>query len=217
MARRAVRRRLRPAPARSSRCCRPTRPPTRAARSPGGRRPRSPIRAINSPVAAMQTLGPYRILREIGQGGMATVFLAERDGGDFEQRVAIKVVRGVFGGDALRRFRAERQILASLEHPSHRAPARRRRDRRRHSVPRRWSTSTACRSTSIAASASCRSASGCSCSAASATRSATRTATWSSIATSSPRTSWSPPTARRSCSTSASRAWSRTTGHRACR
>ncbi len=74
--------------------------------------------AINSPVAAMQTLGPYRILHEIGQGGMATVFLAVREGGDFEQRVAIKVVRGVFGGDALRRFRAERQILASLEHPS---------------------------------------------------------------------------------------------------
>jgi len=74
--------------------------------------------AITAPVIGTQTVGPYRILREIGQGGMATVYLAVREGGDFEQRVAIKVVRGLLGGDALRRFRAERQILASLEHPS---------------------------------------------------------------------------------------------------
>ena len=73
---------------------------------------------IIAPVIGTQTVGPYRILREIGQGGMATVYLAVREGGDFEQRVAIKVVRGLLGGDALRRFRAERQILASLEHPS---------------------------------------------------------------------------------------------------
>lgn len=74
--------------------------------------------AMTAPVIGTQTVGPYRILREIGQGGMATVYLAVRDGGDFEQRVAIKVVRGLLGGDAMRRFRAERQILASLEHPS---------------------------------------------------------------------------------------------------
>lgn len=65
-----------------------------------------------------QRVGPYRILREIGQGGMATVFLAVRDDDEFQQRVAIKVVRGALGADALKRFRAERQILASLEHPS---------------------------------------------------------------------------------------------------
>ena len=73
---------------------------------------------ITSPVSASQMVGPYRVLHEIGQGGMANVFLAVREGGDFEQRVAIKVLRGLLGGDALRRFRAERQILASLEHPS---------------------------------------------------------------------------------------------------
>jgi serine/threonine protein kinase/tetratricopeptide (TPR) repeat protein len=74
--------------------------------------------ALTAPAIGTQKVGPYRILREIGQGGMATVYLAVREGGDFEQRVAIKVVRGLLGGDALRRFRAERQILASLEHPS---------------------------------------------------------------------------------------------------
>jgi serine/threonine protein kinase/tetratricopeptide (TPR) repeat protein len=69
-------------------------------------------------VGAAQLVGPYRILRKIGEGGMATVFLAVRDGDDFAQRVAIKVVRSTLGGEALQRFRAERQILASLEHPS---------------------------------------------------------------------------------------------------
>ena len=70
------------------------------------------------PIDVRQRIGPYRILREIGHGGMATVFLAVRDDDEFDQRVAIKVVRGALGADTLRRFRGERQILASLEHPS---------------------------------------------------------------------------------------------------
>jgi serine/threonine protein kinase len=69
-------------------------------------------------ITAMQRIGPYKVLREIGRGGMATVFIAMRDDDEFRQRVAIKVVRGALGTDALRRFRSERQILASLEHPS---------------------------------------------------------------------------------------------------
>lgn len=88
---------------------------------PGTSVARAVAHAIASSMVAaplpMQTIGPYRILREIGQGGMASVFLATREGDDFEQRVAIKVVRGLLGGESLRRFRAERQILASLEHP----------------------------------------------------------------------------------------------------
>src|SRR5262245_57952690 len=68
--------------------------------------------------AAPERVGPYRILRQIGQGGMATVFLAVREGDEFQQRVAIKVVRGMLGVDTLRRFRSERRILAALEHPS---------------------------------------------------------------------------------------------------
>ncbi len=61
----------------------------------------------------------YRILRELGRGGMGVVWLAERDTGDFKQKVALKLL----GHDALRdpdrraRFRAERRILASLDHP----------------------------------------------------------------------------------------------------
>jgi len=72
--------------------------------------------AAASPVD--QRLGPYRIVSEIGQGGMGTVYLAERADGAFVQRVAIKVVRGLLDQDRVRRFRAERQILASLHHPN---------------------------------------------------------------------------------------------------
>jgi tetratricopeptide (TPR) repeat protein/predicted Ser/Thr protein kinase len=61
-------------------------------------------------------IGPYRVERQLGHGGMGTVFLATRDTDEFSQRVAIKLVRG---GEALvQRFRQERQILASLEHPN---------------------------------------------------------------------------------------------------
>ena len=62
-------------------------------------------------------VGPFRVVREIGRGGMGAVYLAERDDAQFEQRVALKVVRGL-GADAtlVRRFREERRILARLEH-----------------------------------------------------------------------------------------------------
>ena len=63
-------------------------------------------------------LGPYRILREIGHGGMGSVFLAERDDDQFHKTVALKVVkRGMDTRELLERFRHERQILAGLEHP----------------------------------------------------------------------------------------------------
>ncbi|HEX5705423.1 MAG TPA: protein kinase [Pyrinomonadaceae bacterium] len=66
-----------------------------------------------------QTVGNYRIIHEIGRGGMGTVFLAERADGEFEHKVALKVVRRSFADTELkRRFRRERQILASLNHPN---------------------------------------------------------------------------------------------------
>jgi len=67
---------------------------------------------------AGQQVGAWRLIRELGQGGMGTVWLAERADGAYSAQVAIKFVRGAFGSAELeRRFRAERQILADLRHP----------------------------------------------------------------------------------------------------
>lgn len=64
-------------------------------------------------------VGPYRLVRLLGQGGMGRVYLAERNDGQFDQRVALKVLRReVYDERFLRRFLAERQILASLNHPN---------------------------------------------------------------------------------------------------
>jgi non-specific serine/threonine protein kinase/serine/threonine-protein kinase len=65
-----------------------------------------------------ERVGPYRLIREIGHGGMGTVYLAVRSDDAFQKRVAIKVLKRGMDTDAIvRRFRNERQILASLEHP----------------------------------------------------------------------------------------------------
>jgi eukaryotic-like serine/threonine-protein kinase len=64
-------------------------------------------------------IGPYRILRTLGTGGMGEVYLAERADAQFEQQVAIKVVHGgALGGGMHSRLKLERQILAQLEHPN---------------------------------------------------------------------------------------------------
>jgi len=68
---------------------------------------------------AGERIGAYRILSEIGRGGMGTAYLAIRDDKAFEKRVAIKLIkRGMDTHAILQRFRHERQILASLEHPN---------------------------------------------------------------------------------------------------
>lgn len=63
-------------------------------------------------------IGAYRLLCKLAEGGMGTVYLAERDDHEYRRQVAVKVVRGdLTDPDLLRRFRNERQILAALEHP----------------------------------------------------------------------------------------------------
>jgi len=64
-------------------------------------------------------VGAYRILDEIGRGGMGRVYRAVRDDDAFQRQVAVKIVGGGLASeDALRRFRRERQILARLQHPN---------------------------------------------------------------------------------------------------
>jgi serine/threonine-protein kinase len=66
-----------------------------------------------------QVLGSWRLIREIGHGGMGAVVLAERADGAYEQQVAIKRIRrDLVTDDLLRRFTRERRILARLEHPN---------------------------------------------------------------------------------------------------
>ncbi len=64
-------------------------------------------------------IGRYRLLEQISTGGMGTVWLAERADRQFEQRVAVKLIkRGMDTEDILRRFKTERQVLAGLQHPN---------------------------------------------------------------------------------------------------
>ncbi|HQU86297.1 MAG TPA: protein kinase, partial [Pyrinomonadaceae bacterium] len=63
--------------------------------------------------------GNYEIVREIGRGGMGAVFLAKRADGEFNQKVALKIVRQtILDAETERRFRREREILAALNHPN---------------------------------------------------------------------------------------------------
>jgi eukaryotic-like serine/threonine-protein kinase len=65
-----------------------------------------------------ERLGPWQLVRVLGSGGMGTVYLAERADGVFVKQAAVKVVKRGMDTDAiLSRFRAERQILAELDHP----------------------------------------------------------------------------------------------------
>jgi tetratricopeptide (TPR) repeat protein len=64
------------------------------------------------------TLGSYRILEELGRGGMGAVYLAERADGVYQQQVAVKILQeGIFTPALAERFGQERQLLARLQHP----------------------------------------------------------------------------------------------------
>ena len=66
-----------------------------------------------------ETIGPYRLVELIGKGGMGAVYRAERIDAAFDKSVAIKLMHGLFhSASVIAHFRAERQILANLEHPN---------------------------------------------------------------------------------------------------
>ena len=73
--------------------------------------------SIIQPETHKDTIGNYKIIKKIGEGGMGAVYLAER--ADLKQKVALKIIRHGADSDViLRRFRHEQEILAALEHPN---------------------------------------------------------------------------------------------------
>lgn len=88
----------------------------------GGILDRSPLDTLDfNPDAplANKRVGPYRIIERIGLGGMGSVYLAERGDGQFNQKVALKLIRPGFDSEEfLKRFHAERQISAQFQHPN---------------------------------------------------------------------------------------------------
>jgi serine/threonine protein kinase/tetratricopeptide (TPR) repeat protein/TolB-like protein len=81
--------------------------------------PAADLLSAQSRAMSGKRIGAYRIIREIGQGGMAVVYLAERADDQYRKRVAIKMLKpGTKKDEILRRFRNERQALAALDHPS---------------------------------------------------------------------------------------------------
>lgn len=79
--------------------------------------------ALPAPAPAMdrsgEQIGPFRLGARLGRGGMGEVYEGRRPGSDFEQRVAVKLLRrGLDSDDIVRRFLRERRILAQLEHPN---------------------------------------------------------------------------------------------------
>ena len=74
--------------------------------------------ADDSAALAGERVGPYRLIGEIGRGGMGTVWLAERVDGSLKRRVALKLPRLAWGAGLAERMARERDIGALLEHPN---------------------------------------------------------------------------------------------------
>lgn len=87
--------------------------------APLGNELEAALREQGPPLPGGGRVGAWELLEEVGRGGMATVYLAEREQDGVRQRVALKLIRrGIDTDDVLGRFRAERRILAALEHPN---------------------------------------------------------------------------------------------------
>ena len=79
----------------------------------------SSLERRNQKMTEGRRIGSYRVLREIGRGGMGNVYLAARADDEFQKLVAVKVIRrGLDNDEIIERFRSERQILATLDHPN---------------------------------------------------------------------------------------------------
>ena len=77
------------------------------------------IATFNPPKLEGRRLSGYTLIREVGRGGMGSVFLAERSDQTFHRKVAIKLILPPVGSaEVIARFHQERQILASLDHPN---------------------------------------------------------------------------------------------------
>src|SRR6266508_2219274 len=73
----------------------------------------------SSVVVTGQRIGSYQIIRELGRGGMGSVYLAARADESFDKQVALKLIKRGMDSDAIiKRFVMERQILANLDHPN---------------------------------------------------------------------------------------------------
>jgi len=65
-----------------------------------------------------RSIGPYRLIKKIGEGGMGQVWLAQQSA-PLERKVALKLIRvGMYDDDVLKRFASERQALANMNHPA---------------------------------------------------------------------------------------------------
>jgi serine/threonine-protein kinase len=110
--------------------------------------------AIGTPSSGAEAgamVGAYRLIRELGAGGMGQVWLAERADGNLKRRVALKLPHLSWSHALTERFAREREIMASLEHPHIRAPLRRPASTPTAGHTWRSSTWKASRSTSTAA------------------------------------------------------------------
>ena len=85
---------------------------------PGTEAPGHSSASANTPISAGALVGPYRLLHELGQGGMGVVWLAERADGEVKRSIALKLpIVSVHNRALTERFARERDILAQLTHP----------------------------------------------------------------------------------------------------
>jgi serine/threonine protein kinase/tetratricopeptide (TPR) repeat protein len=100
----------------------PTDAPTSAMASnaaPASAQPGTGARRSDDRPGVPERVGRYRVLKELGRGGMGSVYLATRDDDQFRKKVALKVIkRGMDTDEIVRRFRLEKEVLAALNHPN---------------------------------------------------------------------------------------------------